>query len=458
MIVPISQIFFGRRQRKLYDEPAIQALARDIEARGLLHPVVLRPPHPGEETGGCPYVLMAGGRRTLAHVMLGRSEVEARLKGDLSPLDARIAELNENVIREDLTWQEEVDARNELAELHLQQHPTLTMDDLAAEIGISKGQLSKDMALHKAIKSDPSLKHADKKGTALRTHALKLVVNERVEKLRATDGNRIQTLTSKLLTADASQFTRMIPDASVDLVFGDLPYGIDYFERVESGGKGKYDDSEDTSKDFITDIVPQLLRVCKPSGWVVLFMCYEWHAWLQELLRDTCRVHWGYRHHEEHGIECCNQVPYDGLEKPYCEFPFAPELPPWIWTRRGAGNHGHHPELHSSNRYEVIVVVNAGSGRLLKKPSENVLDFAPFSGERLHDMQKPHDLCREIIERCSLVGELVYDPCFGSGAHLAAAASLGRDFLGCDSNPRNLQSAISLVSQHYTPKKTLSLK
>lgn len=97
----------------------------------------------------------------------------------------------------------------------------------------------------------------------------------------------------------------------------------------------------------------------------------------------------------------------------------------------------------------MIVVCNGGSAKYAKKPVENVLDFPPMEGERLHAMQKPHALCREIIERHTVIGEKVLDICMGSGAHLAAAADLRRDFLGCDSNPELLGPAFTLVGQFF---------
>lgn len=97
----------------------------------------------------------------------------------------------------------------------------------------------------------------------------------------------------------------------------------------------------------------------------------------------------------------------------------------------------------------MIVVCNGGNAKYAKKPVENVLDFPPMEGERLHSMQKPHDLCRELIERHTVLGEKVLDVTMGSGAHLAAAASLHRDFLGCDNNADNLPNALTLVGQHF---------
>lgn len=459
MKILLSSLAIFDRQRKRMDGSKVQELADSFRENGQLQNIVVRSPLDEElafpEVQGKPYVLVAGGRRTMAAMLLGWTEIEAILKEDiLDPYLAKMIELEENARRENLDPFDEAEARTELAELHRVYRPNASQRELAELVGVSQAQLSKDIALTAAVKKDPGLRLAGTKGSAIRKVAFKQEIQARVAKVESNKPHA-DNIRSKLFTADGSSFIRTIPTGSIDMVFSDLPYGKDHYETISSSGvvPGHYDDSREATKDFVADIVPQCLRVVKPTGWVVFFMCYEWHGWLQELIHDTCSTHHDYRCQTVGGeptrtCKICVAKQFD--ERP-CDF-FSPELPPWIWTRRGSGNHGHWPELHASNRYELIVVVNAGQAKLLKKPVENVLDFPPFSGDRLHAMQKPHELCREIIERCTVPGERVLDICFGSGAHLAAAASLGRDFLGCDSDPDNLASALTLVSKHYTPR------
>lgn len=454
MLIKISDIAVIQRQRKQMDPDKLRELANDIEKYGLLHPIVVRDPLPGEGeiVGDKPYVLSVGGRRMAAHILLHREEIEANHKRDLDPISARIVELNENLQRENLTWQEELDARAEIAELVRAQNPGAVHSEVAAVVGVSEAQLSKDLSLQKLIQKDPSLKTAASKGAAFRTASFKVEIQQRIDNVQATAAGKLDDLRRRIHTADGRDFIRRLPTDSIDLVFSDLPYGIDYFAKVEDATKGVYDDSSGTAKDFIIDVLPECLRVVKPGGWVVFFMCYEWHGWLQEEIHNVCQVHHQYRTdpsaYDQSPTYCMHYEEPSEIKEP-CSF-YRPEMPPWIWTRRGRGNHGHWPELHAANRYEMIVVVNGGQAKLAKKPVENVLDFPPFEGERLHAMQKPHELCQEIIARTTVIGERVLDICYGSGAHLAAAASMGRDFIGCDINPDNLGPAISLVAQHYS--------
>lgn len=463
-LIAISDIAIINRQRKSMDETRVRELADSIKANGFIQPIVVRNPIEGEQTQGKRYVLSVGGRRIAAHLFLGRTHIRAIQKEDITdPLQARIVELEENVRRENLTWQDENAARVELAELYReligtrpmlpgsnQPKPTASITELAEKVGVSASQLSRDMQLHAAMKKDPSLKAAASKGSAHRTAQFKVEINDRLAKATANKDSNVSALREKLHTADGAEFIKTIPSHSIDLLFSDLPYGKDHYDvqGADENAKGFYDDSADAAKAFISKIIPEALRVVKPTGWIVFFMGYEWHQWLQEEIRDHCTIHNQRRLSTTYSNDLRTYCQTGINNKEPCDFRL-PEMPPWIWTRRGRGNHGHWPEFHASNRYEMLVVVNLGQARLAKKPVENVLDYPPFSGDRLHSMQKPHELCREVIERTTVVGERVADICFGSGAHLAAAASLGRDFVGCDNNPDNLPSALTLVGQYY---------
>jgi ParB/RepB/Spo0J family partition protein len=443
MKLPISSIAIINRQRREIDQKKLLELAESIKTHGLLHPIVVREPFASEldSVGTARYVLCVGGRRLAAHLLLGQTEIESNLKTDLDALSAKIVELEENIARANITWQEEVDARAQIHEIRVKQNPLQTFEDTAKETGTSKPQIWKDVQLKKAIEADPTLRNAPTKASAIRAAKHRQHVARRLETvLKAKDSD----IDKKLITADARVFLKDIPTRSVDLVFTDLPYGIDYFK---TGGKhdqqkGHYDDSTEVAKSLILDILPDIGRIVKPEGWIALFMCYEWHGWLMTHLANICTTHHETREHKV--AQFCSA----GDASSPCTF-LRPELKPWIWTRKGKGNFGHYPELHAASRYEMLVICNGGEARLVKKPVEDVLDFPALSEERFHAMQKPHDLCLEVIDRLTVPGELVVDCCMGSGALLAAAAAKGRDFAGCDINPENLKSAIVLVSQHY---------
>lgn len=84
-------------------------LAKDIERQGLLQSVIIceYPPEKQEETG-FKYILIAGYRRHTAHIILNRTEIEAKIHD--KPFDeseSRILNLQENLQRANLDFMEE---------------------------------------------------------------------------------------------------------------------------------------------------------------------------------------------------------------------------------------------------------------------------------------------------------------------------------------------------------------
>ena len=121
-------IISPERQRKDFDPEALTDLANSISSLGLLHPIVVRETALG-------VVLVAGERRLRALETIwalgdpvrhnGRTYEEQTIPvvtlGELSPLEAEEAELDENLKRRDLTWQERAEALSRLHHLRTAQ-------------------------------------------------------------------------------------------------------------------------------------------------------------------------------------------------------------------------------------------------------------------------------------------------------------------------------------------------
>jgi DNA modification methylase len=92
--IPLDKIKIGERQRKTYED--IEKLAASITTYGILEPVLV----------DSDYNLIAGGRRCAAARRAGLTEIPALVKADLTEDQKAEIELEENVQRSDLTWQE----------------------------------------------------------------------------------------------------------------------------------------------------------------------------------------------------------------------------------------------------------------------------------------------------------------------------------------------------------------
>jgi site-specific DNA-methyltransferase (adenine-specific) len=71
--------------------------------------------------------------------------------------------------------------------------------------------------------------------------------------------------------------------------------------------------------------------------------------------------------------------------------------------------------------------------------------------DRLHPTQKPVDLFRYLIRTYTEVGQVVFDPCVGSGTTAIAAREEGRSFIVGDSSLEYVEIARARLAAPYTP-------
>ena len=118
---------------------ALSELARSIKRHKLIHPIgVYRDDADADER----YVIAEGERRFLAHVLLGEPNIRAIVQPMPSRLkDKKARQLVENIVREDLSAAERVEALRHLDMLHRQETQAgLSAEELVDLLGISARQ------------------------------------------------------------------------------------------------------------------------------------------------------------------------------------------------------------------------------------------------------------------------------------------------------------------------------
>jgi ParB/RepB/Spo0J family partition protein len=108
-LVPLDLIDINEQIRTEFDQESIEDLAKDIEARGLMQPVLLNP-------NGDRFTMIAGERRLRAIKLNGQNSIPA-LIAKVSTDEAMLMQLAENIQREDLSFQDECKAINKIYEV-----------------------------------------------------------------------------------------------------------------------------------------------------------------------------------------------------------------------------------------------------------------------------------------------------------------------------------------------------
>lgn len=74
---------------------------------------------------------------------------------------------------------------------------------------------------------------------------------------------------------------------------------------------------------------------------------------------------------------------------------------------------------------------------------KNTVFCYPNGRSKLHPTEKNHGLLKELILDNSNLGDTVFDPCMGSGAHGLVAVQNGRDFFGIEINKTYYDIAVN---------------
>lgn len=168
-MLPVAAIRPGDNYRQDFDETYISGLAQQIDELGLLHAITVRTDPKDSDR----YVIVAGECRWRAHQVLGRDEIRAMVRDDLTDSEASLAMLVENDARREL---------NPIDQGFSYRHQIETFDrsveELAEAIGRRPGYVRDRLAL---LDLTASVVGAVRSGSLPHTTALRLV---------GLDGNR----------------------------------------------------------------------------------------------------------------------------------------------------------------------------------------------------------------------------------------------------------------------------
>lgn len=412
MDVEIKEIFIPPdRQRKTVKEAAIAELAISIQAKGQLHPLTVAPMDFVRFPDAPPhlkYLLIAGYRRMLACALLKLPSVKVELRENLSHIEQEEIELDENLQRENLSWQEEIKAKSRLVELRKQLYGD-SIRDVATHVGESRGELWEDQRLAKAIELIPELANSKNKTAAqnkLRLLTRREALTAKAAELQAGSGDpALLAFESKVKLGDAVTIVKSWPTGTFHCVVTDPPYGINLDEGETKKSNPHpviYADSTYDIMDLTAQIIPEAFRILQDNTHAYFFFDIKQYARIYRLLSEAG---------------------------------FAVDPIPLLWVKPGSGQ-VNHPDSRWGSGYEAAFFCRKGNRALLKQGQSNVLQHDPVpSNRKIHPVEKPVSLLRQLIESSTAPGETVVDFFGGSGSTAEAAIQTGRNFLICEKDP-----------------------
>lgn len=407
------------RQRREHDPLAHQELIASIQYGpvGLQNAPVVR-------VEGDKYLLVSGERRLRAireiyelggtfrynNTSVDAGMVPFTLVGELNELAAEEAELDENIKRKDLTWQERAAAIARLSDLRSRQavaegKPVPTLGDLHEELSTTS-TLNRN-AVGEMLKLARNLDDPDIAKAASPAEAFKILKRKSAAAEHAATAARVgATLSSQshqLVLGDAGEWMAGQAEAQFDVILSDPPYGMGADEFGDSGGATAgahtYNDSYENWKGLMPRLLSGVTRLAKPAAHAYLFCDIERFPELKSLM---------------------TALGWDVFRTPLLWFKPSAYRAPW-------------PDAGPQRKYETILYARRG-GMKCQKLKGDVLEY-PADTNMGHMAQKPVALFQDLLERSATPGMRVLDFCCGSGPIFPAAHALKLYATGLEIDP-----------------------
>lgn len=405
----IENVKLQKRQRRHFEPAKLDQLAGSILARGLLHPIVIR-------LDGPDHILVAGERRLRAiesiavddkhfncnGVSIAPGQIPYILITDLDDVEYREAELEENIIREDLTWQEEMQAIEELHLLRKERNPARTNRDTARELvnDETKPIRGAEDRVSRALIVAPHLDDPDVAKARDDRDAFNIVSRKLEREFRET----IAAISPKqhshvLLHGDTMQELQRMAHGQFSLVIADPPYGIGA-DQFGDAAQLEHDYTDDPATAFaIAETIIAATPTYTADAHLYLFCDVDFFTALRQLCKD-----------------------YD----------WKPRNAPLIWEKGSAGHLDSGGPYGWRRCYEMVLFASRGS-RQLNSLSDDVLRAHTFAAdEKQHAAQKPVSLYKRFMQLSAQPGQKVLDPCCGSGTVFVAAHELKMEATGVE--------------------------
>jgi ParB/RepB/Spo0J family partition protein len=393
--IPLTSITILReeRQRKVISPEHISALAASIHSVGLIHPIVVTRD----------LILIAGECRTLATRQLGWTHIPVQYADEMPKSALRLIELEENLRRSDITWQEQVLATEEYHLLRKEENPDWRQEDTAKALGVTQALVSTHLSVAKEIDS-PQVNGAD----TLRTAIVRAqeIVRKRDDSLIHTYKPLIHTHSPILTTS----FLSWAPTATerFNFIHCDFPYGLSSHTSPDQNRviKVAYDDSPANFLACLDTLTQHLDNFCAPDAHLLFWFFANHYTLVQTALKNLSG--------------------------------FTFEEYPLIWYK--SDNKGIAPDSNRRPRrvYEMAFFGWRGEARINQVRS-NV--FAAPTERESHPHEKSEAALTHFFSMFVDSHTRLLDPTCGSGSALRAAKSLGATVFGLEIDPTFAENA-----------------
>lgn len=438
----IDKILVDREIRQRTNVKDLEALAASIDRDGQIHPITIK------RDG----TLVAGERRLAACKLNGYATVRVQIFETLSPTDAYRIELQENIARKNLPWQDECRAVFIYHEMRMQvTNNEWTVQATAEDLGVSQGTVYAKLAVAKYLADEEVMScqtldgalnlikgRAERAQAAATSRGLEVAnaavqqtkINKNLSKedkgkallglfgkpeaeapevdimstieageiaaasLREHEAKQVAKIAQPIITASFLDWAPTYDGPPFDVLHVDFPYGKEYKgSNTRKTGRAHICPTYTDSPDIMWELLEALLTwqdaLAYPTAHMVFWFDMSFYTGLIETITNA-----GWK-----------------LVQPF----------PLIWHKpyQGVASDTKRRPRHT---YETALLFSRGDRKLVK------LDEDVFSGrveEKLHLNQKSDEMLTKFLAMLVDQNTAVLDPTCGSGSALAVARRLG---------------------------------
>lgn len=404
--VPISKITVLREERQRRELKDLEELAESIKRHadalpdtgGLIHPIVITRDN----------VLVAGERRlTACRDLLGHTTISVTYADELSKSSLRSIELEENIKRQDLSWQEQCRALEEYHAIRKAEDEAWTQEDTADAIGLHRRYVGQVLAVAREL-DNPKIATAPQFSVAkgIVARATERRKDAAIEALRTDIAAPLDPLA--IVEGNFNVWAPQYDGPRFNFIHCDFPYGIgaDGFDQGSSDAHGGYLDTPEVYWELCRTLVENTKTLASDSAHLVFWFSMKHYPATLEFFAKTS----------------------DWVIDPF----------PLVWFKTDGGILPD-PKRGPRRCYETALLGTRGD-RNIVAPVANCY-AAPLVRDR-HMSEKPEPMLRHFFRMLVDEHTTMLDPTAGSGSAIRAARSLkAHTAFGLELNPEYVKLA-----------------
>ena len=392
---PVDSIIIDRDKRQRRELTNIDELAWSLRSLGQINPITLT------KDG----VLIAGERRLTAAKSLGWTHITVQFLEELDEPTRQLIELEENVRRVDLPWQDQCRAIEQYHQLRSSQDATWSVKKSAYALGLSETAVGQKLAIASELRAgNARVAEAPKLSTA------RGIVTREAERKRDStiakiteeiSGEAAPAKVAPILHADFNEWVLTYDGPKFNFIHCDFPYGVNADRHAQGAAAsfGGYADTEDVYWRLLESLRHGMANVVAESAHLMFWFSMDFY---QPTLEKLSEMGWDVQ-----------------------RFPL-------VWHK--SDNTGILPDPTRGPRriYETAFLASRGDRKIISAVS-NVVSHA--NTKRIHMSEKPVGMLAKFMEMTVDQYTTALDPTCGSANALRAAERRGaHSVLGLECN------------------------